>query len=164
MNKLILIQRIIALAIIFILIAGLLIFYFIEHYPKVEVREKVKYVDRVKVEKEIVTVRECASKDTVWQPYTVTAYTSLDDGCNSYSAIGLNIEKWSKYFNFCAVDNSLIPYGSVVLVKFDTGIKPFLAVDTGQSITGKHIDLYFVNDLSDAFEFGVQKLPIKVLD
>jgi len=99
-----------------------------------------------------------------WELYEVTAYTGLDAGCNNISAIGLDIEKWSSYFNFCAVDNSLIPYGSVVLVKFDTGIKPFLAVDTGGAIKGKHIDLYFVNDLDGAFEFGRQNLLVQIID
>ena len=98
-----------------------------------------------------------------WELYEVTAYTSKDDGCNDFAATKININKLSEYFNFCAVDTSIIPYGSIVLVKFDTGIKPFLAVDTGQAIKGKHIDLYFVNDLDSAFEFGVREMKIKVI-
>jgi len=98
-----------------------------------------------------------------WELYEVTAYTSKDDGCNDFAATKININKLSEHFNFCAVDKNLIPFGSIVLVKFDTGIKPFLAVDTGQAIKGKHIDLYFINDLDSAFEFGLREMEIKVI-
>lgn len=98
-----------------------------------------------------------------WEQYQCTGYTSNDAGCNNISAIGLDILKWDKYFNFCAVDPKLIPYGSVLLVKFDTGIVPFLAVDVGGAIKGKHIDLYFGNDLTSAFSFGVKDLEVKVI-
>ena len=98
-----------------------------------------------------------------WESYLVTAYTSLDEGCNSISATGINIEKWSRYFNFAAVDPQIIPYGSTILVKFDTGLESFLAVDCGGAIKGKKIDLYFVKDLSNAFEFGNKELEVKVL-
>lgn len=97
-----------------------------------------------------------------WEKYLCTGYTSLDEGCNSYSSIGINIEKWHKYFNFCAVDPELIPYGSIVLVKFDTGIESFLCVDCGGAIKGKHIDLYFGNDLKRAFKLN-RELEVKVI-
>jgi len=98
-----------------------------------------------------------------WEEYLCTGYTSLDENCNAYSSAGINILKWSEYFNFCATDNQLIPYGSVVLVKFDTGIEPFLAVDVGGAVRGKHLDLYFGNDLNKAFGFGVKELEVKVI-
>ena len=101
--------------------------------------------------------------DAGWELYQCTGYTSLDEGCNNISVIGLDILKWSKYFNFCAVDNQLIPYGSVVLVKFGTGIEPFLAVDVGGAVRGKHLDLYFGNDLNKAFGFGVKGLEVKII-
>ncbi|MCL4417498.1 MAG: 3D domain-containing protein [Actinobacteria bacterium] len=98
-----------------------------------------------------------------WETFQVSAYTSLDEGVNSISSTGINIEKWSKYFNFAAVDPNIIPYGSILLVKFDTGIEYFLSVDSGGAIKGKEIDLYFVNDLSNAFEFGKKDLEVKVI-
>ena len=98
-----------------------------------------------------------------WELYEVTAYTSKDDGCNDFAATKININKLSEHFNFCAVDTSIIPYGSIVIVKFDTGIEGFLAVDCGYLIKGKKIDLYFINDLDSAFEFGNRQLEIKVI-
>lgn len=103
-----------------------------------------------------------------WEKAICTAYTSLDDGCNSYSAVGINIEKWSEYFNFCAIDpDGEIDYGDIVLVRLNYRIVPFLAVDCGYAIKDedgkKRLDLYFVNDLDNAFKFGVKELEIKVL-
>ena len=97
-----------------------------------------------------------------WEDYLCTGYTSLDEGCNNISASGIDILKWKNYFNFCAVDKSLIPLGSIVLVKFQTGIEPFLAVDVGGAIKGKHIDLYFGNDLKRAFRLN-KELEVKVI-
>lgn len=98
-----------------------------------------------------------------WETFTITAYTSRDQGCNSISAIGIDIEKMSRLYNFAAVDPEVIPYGSIILVKFDTGIEPFLSVDCGGAIRGKRIDLYFVNDLKEAFRFGKKDLEVKVI-
>lgn len=99
----------------------------------------------------------------LWETFTVTAYTSLDDGCNSISSTNIDIEKLSKYFNLCAVDPKVIPYGSVVLIKFETDIVPFLAIDCGSLVKGKRLDLYFVNDQKKATEFGVKKMEVLVL-
>jgi len=97
-----------------------------------------------------------------WEEYLCTGYTSLDQGCNSIASTGINIEKLSKLYNFCAVDPTLIEYGSIVLVKFEADIEPFLAVDCGGAIKGKHIDLYCVNDLSKAFKIN-ETLEVKVI-
>jgi len=61
------------------------------------------------------------------------------------------------------VDPELIPYGSVILVKFDASVVPFLAVDCGGAIKGRELDLYFVNDLNSAFAFGRRELEVKVI-
>ena len=108
------------------------------------------------IEKEIVYIPE-----DKWQIFEATAYTSKDEGCNNISAIGMNIEKWSKYFNFAAVDKNVIPLGSVLLVQIDNEQLPFLAVDVGGAIKGNKLDLYFVNDLEAAFEFGRQDVLVK---
>jgi len=103
-----------------------------------------------------------------WEKALCTGYTSLDLGCNSYSATGISIEKWSKYFNFCAIDpDGEVDYGDIILVKFNYDIKPFLAVDCGDAVKDKdgkkRLDLYFVNDLDSAFKFGTRELDIKVV-
>jgi 3D (Asp-Asp-Asp) domain-containing protein len=100
-----------------------------------------------------------------WESFEVTAYTSLDEGCNNISAIGMNIEKWNSYFNFCAVDPEVIPLGSVVLIRLEGVVVPFLAVDVGGAIKGNRIDLYCGNDLESAFSFGrVNNVDVRVLE
>lgn len=101
--------------------------------------------------------------DEGWQEFVITAYTSKDAGCNSYSALGINIEELAKHYNFCAVDPDVIPYGAVVLVNMGDNIEPFLAVDCGGAIKGNHIDLYFENDIDSAFDFGKQTAEVKVI-
>jgi len=103
-----------------------------------------------------------------WELYKCTGYTSLDAGCNNISASGIDILKWSKYFNFCAVPPEY-ELGTVFLVKFGNSIEPFLAVDRGGAIQIEddgmvHIDLYFINDLTSAFNFGVKELEVKVIN
>jgi len=103
-----------------------------------------------------------------WEKALCSAYTSLDLDCDSYSAIGVNIEKLSQYFNFCAIDpDGDIDYGDIILIKIDYDIIPFLAVDCGVKIKDlkdiKRLDLYFVNDLQEAYRWGMKELDIKVI-
>jgi 3D (Asp-Asp-Asp) domain-containing protein len=101
----------------------------------------------------------------VWDIMTVTAYTSLDDGVNEVSSIGMNIGKWSKYFSVCAINtDGPIDYGDTVIVKMPDGsMKSFLAVDTGGALEKDQIDLYFGYNLEEAFSFGKQRLEIWVI-
>ncbi len=99
-----------------------------------------------------------------WDTFTVTAYTQYDEGCNNITSIGLDYEdSWTEYFNFCATDPTVIPYGSIVFIKLTTGeILQCLVVDCGENIKGKRIDL-FVSSKEEAFEFGIQALPVGVV-
>jgi 3D (Asp-Asp-Asp) domain-containing protein len=101
----------------------------------------------------------------VWDVFTVTAYTSLDDGVNETSAIGMNIAKWSKYFGVCAINpDGPIDYGDTVIVRMPDGtMKSYIAVDTGGALTEDQIDLYFGYNLEEAFDFGRQRLEVWVL-
>jgi len=159
MNKLILIQRIIALAIIFILIAGLLIFYFIEHYPKVEVREKVKYVDRVKVEKEI----EYITKDPYeWIDFIVTGYSANDpqQGTNNITATTFDLDYTRvQQLPIIATDPDVIPLYSIVEIQ---GMGAFISLDTGGAIRGNRIDILF-DSKDEAILFGKQQLSVRII-
>lgn len=96
-----------------------------------------------------------------WQEYEITAY-STESGTITY--IGIDLEaNYSKYLNVCAVDPSIIPLGSTVLVRLNSGeIKAYLACDTGGLIKGSRIDLYF-DDIDKAINFGRQKLMVKII-
>ena len=56
-----------------------------------------------------------------------------------------------------AVDTSVIPFGSVVLID---GIQ-YVAEDTGGAIQGNRIDIYF-DSHDEALQFGIQKLTVYV--
>ena len=99
-----------------------------------------------------------------WEKYKVTGYTQNDEGCNNITSIGLDLDKdWTKYFDFVAVDPDEIPYGSVVLAKFEEGvIRSGIAVDCGYLIQGKKIDWY-CETLYEAFAIGRRTLEVKVI-
>lgn len=54
-----------------------------------------------------------------------------------------------------AVDPSIIPYGSTVMINDHT----YIAQDTGGSIVGNRVDIYFDNH-KDTVEFGVQRAEV----
>ena len=99
-----------------------------------------------------------------WEDYEVTGYTQNDEGCNNITSIGLNLNKdWTRYFDFVAVDPNEIPYGSVILAKFEDGvIRSGLAVDCGYKIKGRKIDWY-CETLYEAFAIGRRILEVKVI-
>jgi len=102
-----------------------------------------------------------------WQNFTVTAYTQNDDGCNNITAIGLDLDKsWTKYFNFCAVDPEVIPYGKTVFIQLDGEIIEALAVDCGYAIQGNRLDFY-CNNLNEVYKLmkkiDGEELPVGVI-
>lgn len=63
-----------------------------------------------------------------------------------------------------AVDKSIIPLGSTVLVYIEDELYGiFIAEDTGGGIKGNRVDLYF-NSHQDALNFGVKQVKIVVVD
>ena len=101
-----------------------------------------------------------------WVYMQCTAYTSLDEGVDEVSSIGMNIAKWNMYMNFCAVviDNVYeIEYGDVLLVEMPSGIiEAFIVADTGD-LNIDQIDLYFGMETEDAFEFGKRNLRVWII-
>ena len=163
-SKVLKIIRIGTYAIIAMLLACIVI-WLVEGRPvrayesKVEIKPQVKYLV---VEKEII--KEVEVSEIAWDIFTVTAYTQFDEGCNNITAIGVNLDKsWTRYFNFCAVDPEVIPYGKTVYIKDGGEVIEALSVDTGGAIKGKHIDLYMEN-LDEAFRWGIKNLEVGVVN
>ncbi len=111
-------------------------------------------------------------KNDEWELWTCTAYTSLDPGCNNYSAIELDIYKFDKYFDFCAIDPAYYSYGDIFQIRLNDEVreilnikeetKEALAADCGSKIKGeKRMDLYFGNNLIAANKFGVRELEVR---
>jgi len=157
-NKLILIQRIIALLIILTLIVGVMVFYYLNNYPKVEVR----YVDKIIKQKEVVT--EYVEVDGYdWQEFICTGYSANDpqQGTNNIVATTFNLDYTRvKNLPIVATDPDVIPLYSIVEIK-DLGA--FISLDTGGAIKGNRIDILF-NTKKEALLFGKQQMEVRVID
>lgn len=120
--------------------------------------------DYVRLAEETNIVKSEETDD--WTYIACTAYTSLDEGVDEISAIGMNIAKWSMYMNFAAIatDNIYdIEYGDVLLIEMPNGIiKAFTIADTGD-LEVDQIDLYFGMEVEDAFEFGKRDLRVWII-
>ena len=155
LNKLILIQRTIALLIILTLIVGLLVIYFIENYPKVEVR----YVDRIIKEKEIIT--EYIS-ETQWEEFTITGYSANDpqQGTNNIVATTFNLDYVRvKNLPIVATDPEIIPLYSIIEIK---DIGAYISLDVGGAIKGNRIDILF-DSKEEAIDFGIQEKEVRII-
>ncbi len=90
---------------------------------------------------------------------TATAYTASCNGCSGVTATGIDLRK-NPGQKVIAVDPSIIPLGSKVEVE---GYGTAIAGDTGGAIKGHKIDL-FIPSKSEAMDFGVKQVKIKVLN
>jgi len=123
------------------------------------IQAQEQQINELKIkDSEILIVPESSD----WQIFEATVYTSSDPGCNSISHTEINIEQLDKYFNFCAVDPDIVPFGSIVIVLIDGKEVPFLAVDIGAAIKGNKLDLY-INDYEKAINFGRQNLIARII-
>lgn len=90
---------------------------------------------------------------------TATAYTASCNGCSGVTATGFNLRA-NPDAKVIAVDPSVIPLGSKVYVE---GYGYAIAADTGGSVKGKRIDVFFASK-ADAYRWGKRKVKIKILD
>lgn len=153
-HKLLLIQRTIALLIILTLIVGIIIFYWIDNYPKIEVR----YIDRVITNEKVVTVKEYVSEVGKWEEFICTGYSANDgeQGTNNITVTGFNTECG---LPIIAVDPDVIPLKSIVEIE---GMGAYVSLDTGGAIKGNRIDILF-DSKEDALKFGRQKLLVRII-
>ena len=134
-NKLLLIQRTIALLIILTLIVGIIIFYYIDNYPKVEVR----YVDKIIKETKVEYV-EVENEVYLYQ-FKATGY-SPDDSLQGTGRIMKSGKE--VYIGAIAVDPDVIPLGTKLEIRglpngWD-GI--YTAEDTGGTIQDNRLDIF----------------------
>lgn len=92
-----------------------------------------------------------------------TAYVSFcDTGCSGITATGYDVRNTittPEGYGIIAVDPAVIPLGSLVEIEG----KKYKALDTGGAIKGNRIDILMgITDTSKAFQFGRQKINIKV--
>lgn len=90
---------------------------------------------------------------------TATAYTASCNGCSGITATGLDLRA-NPNAKVIAVDPSVIPLGTKVYVE---GYGYAVAADTGGSVKGKRIDVFFPTS-SEAYRWGMKRVKIKILD
>lgn len=88
--------------------------------------------------------------------FTITAYCPCEKCCGKW-ADGLTASGLPAEEGIIAVDDSIIPLGSTVLIDG----QEYLAADTGGAIKNNRIDIY-MSDHSSALEFGKQKAEVLV--
>ena len=97
----------------------------------------------------------------VW--FIVTAYCRCDLCCGKDSsdpAYGITATGTvATQGRTIAVDPTVIGYGSVVYFEGIDGFGGYVAEDTGSSIRGNHIDLFF-DDHQQALEWGIKELEV----
>ena len=91
---------------------------------------------------------------------TATAYHNSDPGCTIYTAIGTLCRVGA-----IAVDPTVIPLGTRMYIVSDDGRYIYgvaVAEDTGKSIKGKKIDLYF-DSVAECDVFGIRSCTVYFL-
>ena len=82
--------------------------------------------------------------------FRLTFYTPYEDGWGYQTATGVR----SEHLNTCAVDSSVIPLGSTIEITGANGKKLTLkAVDIGDGINGKTIDIFFDGGQREGYAF-----------
>ena len=82
--------------------------------------------------------------------FRLTFYTPYEDGWGYQTATGVR----SEHLNTCAVDSSVIPLGSTIEITGANGKKLTLkAVDIGDGIKGKTIDIFFDGGQREGYAF-----------
>ncbi|MDP4085434.1 MAG: ubiquitin-like domain-containing protein [Bacillota bacterium] len=89
---------------------------------------------------------------------STTAYTADCNGCSGHTSTGIDLHS-NPNVKVIAVDPRIIPLGTKVYVE---GYGYAIAADTGSSIKGYKIDVFF-SSKSDAYRWGSRKIKIKVL-
>lgn len=108
---------------------------------------------------------------------TVTAYDLSPESCGKYegeegygvTASGVDLSGHSLWSaRAIAVDPNVIPLGSKVRIMFEdedaqqyNGI--YTAIDTGATINGNRIDIFFGNATNEALNFGVRKAKLQII-
>ncbi len=85
-----------------------------------------------------------------------TAYSTNQPSLGDYTFSGINLRQNP---NVIAVDPSVIPLGSTVIVP---GYGTYIAGDTGSDIVGNRIDVHITN-LDTAWAFGRQNMTVTVI-
>lgn len=97
-----------------------------------------------------------------WRSFSSTAYTAYCTGCSGITSTGINLRA-NPNQKVVAVDQNVIPLGSIVEVKYNgTIMGQYKAADTGGAIVNNKIDI-FMAERSDALRWGRQPVQVRII-
>lgn len=113
-----------------------------------EVKED-EFIERKTEESNLISLGE----------FKLTAYCPCSICCGKWSCSPTASGVMPTVNHTIAVDTSVIPFGTKVVINGVT----YIAEDTGSSIKGSKIDIYF-NSHQDALNFGVQYAEVFIIN
>lgn len=128
----------------------------VEPTEPIEVVEVVEIAETVEVT-EPVEVTETVDNTNLGR-FKLTAYCACEQCCGEYANGITATGTVATQGRTIAVDPSVIPYGSEVIINGHT----YIAEDCGGAIKENRIDVYFDNH-SDALQFGVQYADVYIM-
>lgn len=116
---------------------------------------------RKETENSVVSSKSSNAETSTKEQLTVTAtaYTANCEGCSGKTATGIDL-KANPNQKVISVDPNVIPLGSKVYVE---GYGTAIAGDTGGSIKGNKIDVFFPSE-NEAIQWGVKEVSVQILD
>ena len=124
-----------------------------------KIEDNVLPIIKTSTEKQVEPLLLDAENNKKIVTATITAYCPCSECCGNYSNGITSSGTKAIEGRTIAVDPTVIPYGAKVVI--DNEI--YIAEDTGGSLNGYEIDLFFKNH-DDALKFGKQIKQVTILD
>ncbi len=123
------------------------------------VKEKQDKIVSVGTKDEVVQLASRGEESGKEVHVNSTAYTASCNGCSGRTATGIDL-KANPNAKVIAVDPSFIPLGTKVYVE---GYGYAVAADTGGSVKGQKIDVFF-STKAEAYRWGNRQVKIKIIN
>lgn len=123
------------------------------------VKEKQDKIVSVGIKGEVVQLASRGEESGQEVYVNSTAYTASCNGCSGRTATGIDL-KANPNAKVIAVDPSFIPLGTKVYVE---GYGYAVAADTGGSVKGQKIDVFFATK-AEAYRWGNKQVKIKIIN
>jgi 3D (Asp-Asp-Asp) domain-containing protein len=128
-------------------------------------KEEIKYeLEKEKEKKVSVNKKDNLTSSDSLGNFTMTHYTSKCSGCTGETASGVDVRSKVTHngIKVVAVDESIIPLGSILRISDGDITFKAQALDTGGRINGKKLDL-LVKNKSKAMNLGVKQVNVDVI-
>lgn len=143
---------------------------FIKEYEKKEKLKQKQKLIKLQKQKEAKQKRQKVTNPSRgksignYQLFEATAYAPTCNGCSGITSTGIDVRNtiYHKGMRVIAVDPRVIPYHSVVMIKYGNQRFKAIALDTGGAIKGNRIDLLFKTE-KECKQFGRRMVEVMIL-